>query len=334
MRRSIAAATLATLAIVAALGACGDDDAASNTRPLRLVAYDSFPTEGSDANAALGTFSDETGIEVELVIAGDTGGMVSKAVLTTGNPEGDVIFGIDDTFLAVAVDGEVFDGEPERVSFGDVCVNYDIAWFADREIPVPQSLDALAEPTYRNLLVVENPVTSAPGMSFLLATIDEFGDAGWQQYWTALRDNGVTVVDSWTTAYYEQFSASGGDRPMVVSYGSSPPADVVFADPPRDTPATAVIESTCYRADEWAGVLRGTDRGDDARRLLTFLTERRFQETLPLSLFVYPANEDAELPDVFQRFAIVPTDPHRIAPPTVAERRREWQDEWTELVLR
>jgi thiamine transport system substrate-binding protein len=318
--------------MVASITACSNDEQAAG--PLRLVVYDSFPVEGSDVNAALAEFTARTGIEVELVVAGDTGTMVSKAVLTTGNPEGDVIYGIDDTFLAVATDAEIFDGEPQRVSFGDVCVNYDLAWFSSNGVPVPQSMAALVEPEFRDLLVVQNPVTSAPGMSFLLATIDQFGDDGWQQFWTAMRDNGVAVTDSWTTAYYERFSASGGDRPMVVSYGSSPPADVVFADPPRDTPRTAVIESTCYRADEWVGVLRGTEQRGRAAQLVDFFLDRRFQEALPLSLFVYPANPDAVLPDVFERFAVVPNDPLRLDPTVVAERRDEWQDEWTALVLR
>ena len=143
-------------------------------------------------------------------------------------------------------------------------------------------------------------------MAFLLATIAEFGEPGWQQYWTALRANGVAVVDSWTTAYNERFTRSGGDRPLVVSYGTSPPAEVVFADPPRDDAPSGAVADTCYRTSEYAGVLRGTTKATEAGQLVEFLTSARFQQELPLSIFVYPVSDEVELPDAFVRFAVVP----------------------------
>ena len=127
------------------------------------------------------------------------------------------------------------DGEATPVDFGDVCVNYDRTWFDEQGLAPPADLAALVDPAYRDLLVVPNPATSSPGLAFLAATVAEFGDDGWPDYWEQLRDNGVEVVDGWTEAYYERFSGAGdGPRPLVVSYGTSPPAEVVFADPPID----------------------------------------------------------------------------------------------------
>ena len=184
------------------------------------------------------------------------------------------MWGVDNTLLSAATDGEIFEGAPQPVDFGDVCVNYDIAWFTEHQIEPPRTLDDLLLPEYRDLLVVENPSTSSPGLAFLLSTIAEYGDDGWQQYWTDLRANGVDVADSWESAYYERFSGAGGssgDRPLAVSYGSSPPAEVVFADPPVDTAPTGVADGTCFRQIEYAGVLRGTDHADAATKLLAFL---------------------------------------------------------------
>ena len=223
-------------------------------RGLTLVVYDSFPDEGTHV-AALDRFTEDTGIDVELLVAGDTGTMVAKAVLTAGNPEGDVMWGVDNTYLSRIVDEGVFDPyeaagldtvaeeltalvpdhEATPVDFGDVCVNYDIAWFAEHDLEPPADLEALATPEYADLLVVQNPAASSPGLAFLMATVAEFGDEGWIDYWRRLVDNGVEVVDGWTEAYYERFSGAGdGPRPLVVSYGSSPPAEVLFADPPVD----------------------------------------------------------------------------------------------------
>lgn len=326
-----------------------DDD-----RSVTLVAYNSFPEADTSINDALDQFTAETGIDVDLLIAGDTGTMLAKASLTAGNPEGDVMWGIDNTFLSRAVNDEVFEtylamgaeglpeeftalapnGEATPVDFGDVCINYDIAWFADREIAPPTTLQDLTKPAYKDLLVVQNPATSSPGLAFLLATIDEFGTDGWQQYWTSLNDNGLEVVESWTQAYYERFSwAGGGPKPLVVSYGSSPPAEVIFADPPRDDSPTGVVESTCFRQVEFAGVLRGTDAPDEARQLVDFLIDDRFQSELALNLFVYPANVDTELPQEFLDFAVVPVEPRTLDPAQIDANRSSWIDEWTELVI-
>lgn len=352
--RRLAALGIGCSSLIVGFTACGNGDDRSVT--LRLVTYDSFPSDGTPLNDALSTFSAETGIAVEIVVAGDTGTMVSKAVLSSGNPEGDVMWGIDNTLLSRATDGEVFD--PYRsteiasidpaltalvpneqvtpVDFGDVCINYDIAWFAEANLEPPTSMDDLLDPAYRDLLVVENPATSSPGLAFLLATIAHAGDDGWQQFWQGLVDNGVSVVDSWTSAYYEAFSGSSGagPRPLVVSYASSPPAEVIFADPPRSDAPTAVMAASCFRQVEFAGILRGTEHPDEARRLLDFLAGPTFQSEVALTLFVWPARTDVPLPDEFRRYTTVVDEPLTVDPETIATRRNAWVDEWTELVLR
>ena len=353
MKRLLAILPLAALAV-----GCGSDASSSSTpAAITLVTYDSFPPENTSLNAALDDFTRTTGIDVKIVVAGDAGTMVTKAALTAGNPEGDVMWGVDNTLLSAALDGDVFDKyqpnefhaiatdltalvpghELTPVDFSDVCVNYDIDWFESRDLDPPGSLDDLLLPAYKDLLVVENPSTSSPGLAFLMATIAHAGEDGWQDYWKALRANGVDVVDGWTTAYYEEFSGSAGStgtRPLVVSYGSSPPAEVIFADPPRTDAPTAVVESTCFRQVEFAGVLRGTDHTTEARELVDFLISSQFQNELPLNLFVYPARVDSKLPVEFTNFAVVPTSTLSIDPVDIAANRQQWQDEWTKIVLR
>ena len=331
---------------------------ATSDETITLVTYDSFPESDTSLNDALASFTEQTGIGVEILVAGDAGTMLSKASLTAGNPEGDVMWGIDNTLLSRAVTDEVFEpyvaggiadgsvtidgdfttlvpnGEATPVDYGDVCINYDIGWFAERGLEPPTTLADLADPAYAGMLVVQNPATSSPGLAFLLATIHEYGLEGWQEYWSALGANGVEVVDSWTQAYYERFTwAGGGPTPMVVSYGSSPPAEVIFADPPREDSPTGVIEDTCFRQIEFAGVLRGTDSPDAARRLVDFLVGEEFQSELPLNLFVYPANQAVELPQEFIDFAVRPETPRSLDPAVIDANRSVWIDEWTELVL-
>lgn len=352
--RNIAAAGLATglaAGLVPAAAAASGDAPDSVT----LIVYESFPTEGTPLNDALDAFSEESGIDVEIVVAGDTGTMVSKAVLTAGNPEGDVMWGVDNTFLSRVVNEGVFEpyeangldaidpellelvpnGEATPVDFGDVCVNYDIEWFAEHDLEPPTDLQSLADPAYEDLLVVQNPASSSPGLAFLMSAIAEFGETEWVDYWSRLVDNGVEVVDGWTESYYERFSGAGdGPRPLVVSYGSSPPFEVLYADPPIDEPTTGVLADTCFRQVEFAGVLRGTDAPAEARELVDFLISNEFQTEIPLNLFVWPVNTTVALDPVFTDFAVVPEEPATLDPELIAQHREDWIETWTETVLR
>ena len=352
--RSVAASLVAVAALTGV--ACSDDLDRNGSGPvtLTLVTYDSFPPEGTSLNDALAAFTTETGIGIELLIAGDTGTMVSKAVLTAGNPEGDVMWGIDNTLLSRAVPAFepylstelaaidpaltalVPDGELTPVDFGDVCINYDIAWFEREGLDPPTTFDDLLDPAYADLLTVQDPASSSPGLAFVLATVAEYGPDGWQQYWADLRANGVEVVDSWSTAYYERFSGSSGagPRPLVVSYASSPPAEVIFADPPRDDAATAAMLDTCFRQVEFAGVLRGTEHPDEAEQLVDFLASAAFQQEIALNLFVWPARTDVALPREFTEFADVADTPLTVDPAEIEANREAWVDEWTQIVLR
>jgi thiamine transport system substrate-binding protein len=193
------------------------------------------------------------------------------------------------------------------------------------------------DPRYADLLVVQNPATSSPGLAFLLATIEAKGEDQWAAWWRQLRDNGVEVADGWEEAYYGSFSGGGaseGTRPLVVSYASSPPAEVVFADPPIDDAPTGVMESSCYRQVEGAGILTGTSHQRAAEALVDFLLSEPVQADVPLSMFVFPARRGVELPTVFAEHAAQPTTVYEIPPATITEQREDWIDEWTDVVLR
>ena len=343
--RKLTTALLTTALLIAGCG----NETGETPETLRLVAHDSFADAVTDETFR--AFTEETGIEVEVLAAGDAGSMVTQAVLTAGNPTADVMFGVDDTFLSRALDGDIFtehtsaliDTVPDSlklgpedlvtpIDFGDVCLNYDKEWFASTQIHVPTKLDDLRSDVYAGALVVEHPATSSPGLAFMLATIDEFGEEGWLDFWEDLRDKGVEVVPDWTTAYYEDFTRYGGDRSMVVSYASSPPAEVIFAEEPLDAAPTGVIEAGCYRQVEFAGVLDGTEYPEAAGDLIDFMLSVPFQETIPINWFVFPANSEAELPQEFVEHTVIPDDPTQLDPQYVADNRETWIQQWADLM--
>jgi thiamine transport system substrate-binding protein len=325
-----------------------------NPTSVTLLTHDSFAL----SPGVLAAFEQAQGVTLNVLKTGDAGSMVNQAILTAGDPLADVMYGVDSTFLSRALGAGIFeayrspalDGVPEGlhadggdlvtpIDYGDVCLNTDLEAFAGGAPPAPTRLEDLTQPAYASMLAVENPATSSPGLAFLLATIDWFGEDayyGWREYWRDLRANDVSVSAGWEDAYYGAFSggAGEGDRPIVVSYASSPVAEVYYADPQPDQPPTGVVLDGCFRSVEYAAVLAGTRKGALARALVDYLLSQQVQEDIPLNMFVFPALSYAQLPDLFTRFAQVPAQPLTMDPARIEAGRDGWIEEWTQIVLR
>jgi thiamine transport system substrate-binding protein len=324
--------------------------------PRRLVVM----THGSFAVSAevIAAFEQQSGAKVELLPSGDAGSALNKAILSKDAPLADVFFGVDNTFLSRALAAGIFEpyqpaalqSIPERlrldpsgsltpIDFGYVTINYDRAFLAEKGLTPPQELRDLTRPEWKSLLVVQNPATSSPGLSFLLATIATFGESGdytWRDYWADLRANDVLVAEGWEDAYYTHFSGSSGQgpRPLVVSYATSPAAEVFFSEGKLTEPPTGNLLAGSFLQVEFAGVLRGTQQPELARQFIDFMLTKTFQEDIPLQMFVYPALPEAALPEVFAQFAQIPEQPAGLAPEQIDQGRERWIEEWTQTVLR
>ncbi|MGP4006567.1 thiamine ABC transporter substrate-binding protein [Streptomyces sp. 4N124] len=340
------------------LSACGSSSGSGggDSKTVTLVSHDSWAVSKS----VIAEFEKKSGYKVRVLEDGDAGQAVNKAILTKDNPQGDVFFGVDNTLLSRALDNDLFqsyepkgsdlilpeyrvDQDKHRVTpidTGDICVNYDKAYFSKHKLTPPTSFDDLIKPQYKNLLVTENASTSSPGLGFLLGTAAQYGDDGWQDYWKKLKANGVKVVDGWEQAYNEEFSGSAGgkkakaDRPLVVSYASSPPAEVIYADPKPATAPTGVAAGTCFRQFEYAGLLSNAANAEGGKALLDFMLTKTFQDDMPLNMFVYPVREGAQVPKEFMKYGPQAEDPETMDPAKIADNRDDWVKSWTSLVLK
>lgn len=341
--------TLARLGLLClALGAFG---LAAAQQTLRVLTHDSFAVPDEVAAA----FSEQTGIELEIIQAGDAGEMVNRAILTKERPLADVLYGIDNNLLGPALEAGIFEPyqspalasvearyrfDPEHfvtpVDVGFVNFNLDLAYFEAAGLEPPQEITELTEPRYRGLTVVPDPATSSPGLAFMLATIAKFGEEGWLEYWAALRDNDLLVTSGWSDAYYNAFSRYGGDRPVVLSYASSPAAEVIFAEQPLEAAPTANLfcARCAYEQIEAAGILKGTDKPDAARAFIDFLLSPDFQAAIPESMFVYPVVEGTPLPETFDAYAQAPAPEARASLPSqaVADSLQGWLADWRAVV--
>ena len=320
---------------------------ASPSTTVRLLTHDSFAV----SKDLVEQLKDQTGITLEIVTAGDAGTMVSGAILAAGAPTADVLFGVDNTLVERARAADIFepyqvtggidpallagtDGLVTPIDVSDVCINIDDAWFAERGLAIPRSLEDLRDPAYRGLLTVIDPATSSPGLAFLLSTIDRWPDT-WPQYWMDLKANDVRVAADWTSAYQSDFTVSGGSRPLVLSYATSPPAEIVYAQgTPPARPRSSVMTDGCFRQVEYAGVLRGTAQPQAARQVVDWLASEGVQRDVPLSMFVFPARMGIELPTVFTDFAARPTNPASLEPASIASNLDTWLRQWDAVMGR
>jgi thiamine transport system substrate-binding protein len=337
------------------LTACSSTPTATQSidpQTVTVMTHDSF----SVSEEIVKSFEEANNAKIVFLQSGDAGAVLNRAILTKDAPLADLLFGMDNTFLSRALEGDIFEayespalGEiPDAfklddsnralpVDYGDVCINYDKAYFADNNLTIPQSLEDLTKAEYAGLLVVENPATSSTGLAFMLATVAHFGDS-FTDFWQALKENGLVVVDGWETAYYTNFSGSSGrgPQPMVVSYGSSPAAEVIFAEKPLDDAPTASIigPDTCFRQIEFVGILKGTKNRALAEKFVDFMLSKQFQEDVPLQMFVYPVNPNAALPEEFTKYAQAPEQTAEVSPDAIAENRDAWIEAWTNVVLK
>jgi thiamine transport system substrate-binding protein len=346
-----AVSALAALGLtVSACSTMGEqsEDEATTSGEVVLVTHDSFVLPPK----LIRQFEDESGFDLVVRAAGDAGTLTNKLVLTKDDPTGDVAFGVDNTFASRALDEGVFapydfeqpagvddfelPGDDNHaltpVDNANVCVNVDDTWFAEHDLAPPATLDDLTDPAYKDLFVLPGAATSSPGMAFLLATIAEYGDA-WPGYWEDLMANGAQLTSGWSDAYEVDFTQGGGkgDRPIVLSYDSSPAFTVPEGS---DTSTTSALLDTCFRQVEYAGVLEGAKNVPGAEALVRFLVGPQVQAALPESMYVFPVVADTKLPAEWASYAEQPTEPYAVDPADIAENRDDWLREWSDVTSR
>ena len=326
--------------------------AKKNTPFVTLMTHDSFAV----SQALLDRFQNQTGAEIKILKSGDAGAALNQAILSRKNPLADVFFGVDNTFMSRALSSGVFEPyespflkdipdtlklDPSNrllpVDYGDVCLNYDKSWFSEKGLAPPRDLADLIRPAYKGLTVVQNPAISSPGLAFLITTVGKYGQTGYLDFWKKLRANDVYITAGWSDAYYGKFSrAKGGTRPIVVSYASSPAAEVYYSEKKlTDTPTAGVLGAgSAFRQVEFVGILSNTKKTGLARKLIDFMLSPAFQQEIPLHMWVFPAIPETPLPDVFLKYAQKAEAPIMLLPEQIETGREKWIETWTDVVLR
>jgi thiamine transport system substrate-binding protein len=355
MHRWRALTTTAVVSLALGTAACSvggttGGTSGSDGKTVVVATHDSWAM----SKKVLEEFTAKTGYTVKIEPNGDAGQLTNKLVLTKGSPIADMTYGIDNTFASRAVDeGVLADYTPKGlpssassyalkdptdarqltpVDYGDVCVNIDDAWFKQHKVTPPRTLDDLTKPEYKGLFVTPGASSSSPGLAFLLTTIAAYGDH-WPDYWSKLMANGTKITSGWSDAYEVDFTAGGGkgDRPIVLSYSSSPPFTIPKG---ASKPTTSALLDTCFRQVEYAGVLKGAKNPAGAKAFIDFMTQKSFQQALPDNMYVYPVDRSVPLPADWAKYAKTASEPFTVPPAEIAKNRSTWLSQWSDVTTR
>jgi thiamine transport system substrate-binding protein len=315
---------LTTILVASSLLLAGCAPAEQTATKVTLVAHDSFAI----SDESIAEFEAASGFELEIIRAGDAGSLTNRLVLTKDSPIADLVFGIDNTFRGIADENGIIEGDLVPVDYADVCFNYDRVWFEKRGITPPATWRDLTKPAYNSLTVVTNPLSSSPGLAFLATTVAAFGEPSFEQYWKELRDNGLMVAAGWEEAYFTYFSGSSGngEYPIVLSYSSSPAAEIREDGKSQ----TAALLDECFRQTEFVGTIAGASNPEGAKALVEFLLSQSFQNTMPGLMYVYPVNENAVIPAEWAEFG--PAANSTIGEDlSISTHREKWQTKWSAI---
>ncbi len=288
-------------------------------------------------------FEQKYGVKVNLVLIGDAGEVLNRLILEKDNPQADVVVGIDNSYLAKAIDAGIL--EPYRPANADVIPDwiiekfdptfhltpYDYGFIAinyrkDMVQNPPASLEDLTKPEWKGKLIIEDPRTSSPGMAFLLWTIAVYGD-DWLNYWEKLKENDVQIVEGWSAAWN---AFTKGEYPLVLSYATSPAATVYY-DNNTNIGAVAFKEGN-YLQIEGAGIVKGAKHPELAKKFIEFLISEEAQEKLPLNQWMYPVNKNVQTPEVF-KYAVKIDKPVTVDPKEIENNYDLWLKQWTALMI-
>lgn len=313
---------------------------------LTVITHDSFALD----KKLIAGFEAANHVTVRLIKGGDAGEMLNKLILTRGAPIADVVYGLDNTLLpraeaagllvpytspltakipAAARQGPLLN----TVDIGYVALNYDKSAFQKSGLTLPTTLAQLSQPPYAGLTVVESPATSSTGAAFYLATVQSLGQDGALNWWRTARQNGMKVTRGWEQAYNQDFSVYGGKYPIVLSYASSPAAEVFYSGGKlKDSPtANLFLPGTTFQQLEGVGILKGSRQPALARKFVDFMLSPAVQADFPNRMWVYPSVNGVTLDPVW-KFAQKPATEK--APASLLNRAQALTDLWVTQVLR
>ena len=310
---------LTFLACTLVLAGCKKSDPARANEVI-VYTYDSFSGEWGSGPEIARLFEEKYGIKVTYADCGDSGQILSKAVLEKADPYADVLIGLDNNLSAQAAEsGVLLEYKPQNADtliskdLSDELNNggkwlltpYDYSHFAMiydslSDIPAPTSLEDLTNEVYSKKIILMDARTSTVGLGFEAWVKAIYQDKA-DDYMKRLEPSILTVAPGWSVGYG---MFTDGEAPLCISYTTSPAYHVEYDE--GDRFKALVFEQGHVRQIEGAGIVKGTKNLKGAKLFMDFLISDEAQNIIPLTQWMFPANKNIELPESYKAAAPVP----------------------------
>ena len=328
---------------------------------LRILTYDILALSDSMVEE----FTNRTGYEVEFIKEDDAGGILDQMMLTKQAQQADLMIGLDNTYLQTAIDNcllretvytqsENYQNISQEASMpysgplaipfdqGPVCLNYDENFVDGENVSEPTSLWNLTEETWRGKTAFPSPVTSSPGRSFMVATIDYFENDADEStnafdWWQAMASNDAIITSGWTEAYETHYTGGYGeyttgyigDAHLTVSYCQSPGVEAYYSGNYTHSTSITLPKSTIQQV-EYTGIINGAANIAGAELFIEYLLSPEINAQMPENNLMYPVLEGYGLPetDGYRYHSDIPQENADIEITRINEEMSQWLDNW------
>ena len=328
---------------------------------LRIISYDVLALSDS----MIEEFTNETGYEVEFIKEDDAGGILDQMMLTKNAQQADLMIGLDNTYLQTAIENcllrdtiytsndnyqnisssalEPYTG-PLAVPFdqGPVCLNYDEDFVDGENVTEPTSLWDLTDEVWKGKTAFPSPITSSPGRSFMVATIDYFENDDDENtnafdWWKAMAENDAIFTSGWTEAYETHYTGGYGeyttgyigDAHITVSYCQSPGVEAYYGGNYTHSTSLVLPKATIQQV-EYTGIVNGAANIIAAELFIEYLLSPEINAQMPENNLMYPVLEGYELPetDGYRYHSDTPAENADIDIERINEEMQDWLEEW------
>lgn len=338
---------------------------------LTLYTYESLLADpGYDFVEGYANYSGIPKDSIQVIALSDANSIVTRLIGEKDSPAADVVIGLDNILVYEAKNQGVLQpyNSPmlENIS-SDLITNLDpdhyllpfdygiIAFNYDNLRINSSTVDNLENLTLNDFLtleldkklVIEDPTLSSPGLGFLLSTIAIYGDPSiefdgllnlnWRDWWENASSD-IRVAPSWGAAfdiYYEE----GENRPLMISYGSSPAYTVCqgWGDNLKAFVSHENGTSNAWLQIEGIGLTEGAPHQTRAEDFIDWFLGEELQNQIPENNWMYPANQNANISSCFEE-SVINTEEvfilNDLITPTMLETNLErWQNEWEESMI-
>jgi len=221
-------------------------------------------------------------------------------------------------------------------------VNCDENYVDGENVTVPTSLWNLTEPQWNGKIAFPSPVTSSPGRSFMISTIDYFENdedntTDAFDWWSQIKQNGAIITSGWTESYETHYTGGYGewtdgyigDAAMTISYCHSPGVEAYYSS--NWTHSTSLmLPLTSFHQVEYAGIINGAANVDAANQFIEYLLSPEINTLMPEANLMYSVLDNTDLPETsgYQYHSDIPTQPSSISSERISQEMESWLSQW------